>query len=143
LELLKQTKDGRHVTLRGALSRFISYERVDLWREYLKYAHLIDWSNIDLYDEGDWDDPLDPEKFKVFVRFVYVFRKYIRIDTYFLNSIGIDQKSLAEFAELLRDNLPKCNKYKDTIGRLSWGMQPCGCFFHTESILDFVISSKK
>ena len=142
LELLKQTKDG-HVTLRRAISRFISYERVDLWREYLKYAHLIDWSNVNLYDEGDWNDILDTEKFKVFVRFVYVFRKYIRIDSYFLNSIGIDQKYIAEFAELLRDNLPKCNKYKDTIDGYSHGIQPCGCFFHTESILDLVISSKK
>lgn len=124
IELLKQTKP-RHTVLRKILTEYIKPIRVDLIREYKKIAHLIVWE--DLFRNLS-DIAVNSYNVGKYALFALTFRDYMPY-AYFINPV--------------MQYLPKCTKYSDELDGYTVGIQKCGCYFHTESILELVMSGRK
>jgi hypothetical protein len=127
IELLKQTKP-RHTVLREILTEYINPIRVDLFREYKKIAHLIVWKKLCVLMDVLMDIAVNNSNGSEYALFALTFRDYV---------------PYAHYIKPVMQYLPKCNKYSDELDGYTVGIQKCGCYFHTESILELVMSGRK
>jgi hypothetical protein len=134
IELLEQTKP-KNILIRKALMQFISPIKPQLFRKYQKYAHLFDWIEVLVYFQDLSVNHMEIDQLESFALFMEIFKDYL--PSYYVNHY------LGDITSYLSKYLPKCNKYADTASGYAHAIQKCGCYFHPESVLNMVISSKK